>query len=70
MQQGLIVGINSGCKYIEINGAGYVKNKKNVWVREVDADSDTPKPLNKEVRNPNFTLKRGGTLNCKVKNSK
>lgn len=65
-----IVGINSSCKSIEINGSLYVKHKKGAWVRDIDADADTVKAFAKECRNPNFTLSRGGLLECKVKNSK
>ena len=65
-----IVGINSNCKSVEINGTEYLKHKRGVWVKDVDLDADSPKPFNKDVRNPSFTLNKGATLNCKVKNSK
>ena len=65
-----IVGINSNCKSVEINGTEYVKHKRGAWVKDVDLDADSPKPFNKDVRNPSFTLNKGATVNCKVKNSK
>ena len=65
-----IVGINSNCKSVEINGTEYLKHKRGVWVKDVDLDADSPKPFNKDVRNPSFTLNKGATVNCKVKNSK
>ena len=44
--------------------------KKGVWVKENDVDAESPKPFNKDCRNPMFALYKGGTVNCKVKNSK
>lgn len=67
-----IVGIKSNCKSVSINNNIYVKNSKNVWVKETMVDNANPPPIGHEVGNGSFELVRGSEastdaiLTCKV----